>query len=109
MTARWDTDQTAARGIELLEELLALKSREDGVPRSAIGVIGPKEGNDRLAQDVQQLAMLIFAAQRAIPLMERLADIGRAMEAKSTIVVDHGESFAQKALDHLQALAAATP
>lgn len=95
------TDDAAKRGIELLNELLAAKSQHDGVPRSPIGVLGPKSGYDQFAQDAQEVAMLIFAAQLAIPLMERLTAIGRALEADGVIVVDHGESYASKALDHL--------
>lgn len=102
------TDQAATRSIELLNELLAMKSREDGVPRSAIGVIGPKEGYDQLAKDVQEIAMFVFAAQKAIPLMLRLAEAGRTLEARGAIQVDHHESFALKALDHFQA-SIATP
>lgn len=101
------TDQTAQRGIELLNELLASKSAVDGVPRSPIGVIGPKDGYDQLAKDVQEVAMLIFAAQQAIPLMVRLAALGRSLEARGTIKVDYSESLAPAALEHLQAAAQA--
>lgn len=100
------TDQAAARGIELLNELLAFKSREDGLFRSPIGVLGPKEGYDQYAKDVQEVAMLVFAAQQAVPLMMRLGDLGRNLEARASLSVDHGESYAAKALEHLtQALA----
>jgi len=51
--------------------------------------------------------MLIFAAQQAIPLMERLAALGRGLEARGAIRVDYSESFALAALDHLQAAAQA--
>lgn len=101
------TDLAAARGIELLNELLAFKSREDGVPRSAIGVLGPKEGYDQFAKDVQEVAMLIFAAQQAITLMARLADLGRSLEAGGLLAVEHGESYAVKALDRLSQSTAA--
>lgn len=103
MPTHLTTDQAAQRGIELLNELLAAKSAGDGVPRSPIGVVGPKKGYDQFARDAQEVAMLVFAAQQAIPLMERLAEIGRALEAHGAIKVDYGDSFAQKALDHLQA------
>ena len=103
MTTRMTTDQAAQRGIELLNDLLATKSAADGVPRSPIGVIGPKDGYDQVSKDVQEVVMLIFAAQLAVPLMERLADLGRKLEAQGAIKVDHGDSFAEKALDHLQA------
>lgn len=99
---RMNTDQAAQRGIELLNELLAARSAIDGVPRSPIGVIGPKEGNDQLARDVGEVAMFIFGAQMAIPLMERLTTIGRTLEAQGAIKVDFGDAFAPKALDHLQ-------
>lgn len=95
------TDQASARAIELLNELLAMKSKQDGVPRSAIVVIGPKEGHDQFAKDVQEVAMLIFAAQQSIPLMERLANAGRLLEARGSIKVEHSESFAEKALEHM--------
>lgn len=103
MPTSMNTDQAAQRGIELLNELLAARSDVDGVPRSPIGVIGPKEGNDQLAKDVHEVAMLIFAAQQAVPLMLRLADIGRDLEEKGAIKVEHGDSFATQALDHLLA------
>ncbi len=98
---RMTTDIAAQRGIELLNELLSMKSAHDGVPRSAIGLIGPKEGNDQFAQDVQEVAMLIFAAKIAGPLMERLAAAGRSFEEQGLIKVDYSDSFAEKALDHL--------
>ena len=104
MPAYMSTDQAAERGIELLNELLAFKSAADGVPRSPIGVVGPKDGYDQFAQDVQAVALFIFAAQQAIPLMERLIDSGRALEANGAIKVEYSESFALKALDHLQGL-----
>lgn len=99
--AKMTTDLAAQRGIELLNELLAMKSMQDGVPRSQIGVIGPKEGNDVFAQDVQEVAMLIFTAQQAVPLMGRLAAAGRQMQEQGLIEVDCGDSFAEKALIHL--------
>jgi hypothetical protein len=43
---RMTTNQSVERGLELLSELLAMKSKVDGVPRSPVGVIGPKEGYD---------------------------------------------------------------
>lgn len=95
------TDQAAARGLELLNELIAFKSREDGVPRSAIGVIGPKDGYDQFAKDVQEVAMLLFAAQQAVPLMARLADYGRTLHVRGCIAVDLGDCYAAKALDHI--------
>lgn len=101
MTTPMTTDQAAQRGIQLLNELLAAKSDADGVPRSPIGVIGPKDGCDQFAKDVHEVAMLIFTAQQAVPLMLRLADIGRELEAQGAIKVEHGDSFATKALDHL--------
>lgn len=51
--------------------------------------------------------MLIFAAQQAIPLMVRLAALGRSLEARGTIKVDYSESLASAALEHLQAAAQA--
>lgn len=95
------TDQATARGIELLNELIALKSREDGVPRSAIGVIGPNDGYDQFAKDVQEVAMLLFAAQQALPLILRLADYGRYLESQGSLTVDHGDSYAIKTLDFI--------
>ncbi|MBG6083103.1 hypothetical protein [Rubrivivax gelatinosus] len=102
MRPRLTTDQAAQRGIELLNELLAAKSAGDGVPRSPIGVIGPKEGHDQLARDVQEVALLIFAAQQSIPLMESLTDLGRSLEARGVIKVDYSDSYAQKALEYLK-------
>lgn len=99
------TDGAAARAIELLNELLSMKSSADGVPRSPIGVVGPKEGYDQIAQDAQRVALLIFAAQSAVPLMERLAALGRTLEGRGAISVEHGESYATKALDYLEHLA----
>lgn len=107
MPTHMTTDQAAQRGIELLNELIATKSAGDGVPRSPIGVVGSKDGYDQFAKDVQEVAMLIFAAQQAISLMERLAALGRSLEARGTIKVDYSESFALVALDHLQAAAQA--
>ncbi len=101
------TAEAAGRAIELLNELVALKSRDDGVPRSPIGVLGPKEGNDKFAQDVQEVALLIFAAQQAVPLMIRLADVGRALEERALLSVDHGDSYAEKALEYLTQQSAA--
>lgn len=95
------TDQAATRGLELLSELLAFKSREDGVPRSAVGMLGPKEGYDQFAKDVQEVALLILAAQQAVPLMSRLADVGRSLEDGGKLTVAYGESYSVKALDHL--------
>lgn len=69
MATNMTTDQAVQRGIELLNELMATKSISDGVPRSPIGIFGPNEGNDPVAQDVMQVAMMIFAAKEAIPLM----------------------------------------
>lgn len=101
MTTPMTTDLAAQRGIELLNELLAMKSKQDGVPRSPIGVIGPKEGNDLFAQDVNEVALLIFTAQQAVPLMVRLAAAGRQMQDQGLIKVDYSDSFAEKALSHL--------
>ena len=98
---RMNTSQSVERGLELLSELLALKSKQDGVPRSALNVIGPKEGYDEFALEVQEIAMLIMAAGKAIPLMDRLAETGRSLELKGLIQVDYGDSYANKALDHL--------
>ncbi len=99
--SRMNTSQSVQRGLELLSELLALKSKQDGVPRSALNVIGPKEGYDEFAQEVQEIAMLVMAAGIAIPLMDRLAEAGRSLELKGLIQVNYGDSFADKALDHL--------
>lgn len=109
MTNSMTTDQTANRGIELLNALITLKSKEDGVPRTAIGVLGPKEGYDQFAKDVQEVANLIFAAQQAVPLMVRLADFGRALEVDGKLMVDHGESYAVKALNYLTQATADLP
>lgn len=95
------TNKSVERGLVLLSELLAMKSKIDGVPRSAIGVIGPREGYDQFTQDVQDVATLIMAASMAVPMMERLAAAGRSFEQQGLIKVDHGESYANKALDHL--------
>ena len=96
-----NTSESVQRGLELLSELLALKSKQDGVPRSAMNVIGPKEGYDEFAREVQEIAMLIMAAGNAIPLMDRLAEAGRSLELKGLVQVDYGDSYADKALDHL--------
>lgn len=103
------TDTEVLKAIGLLNELLSLKSKQDGVPRAAIGVLGPKEGCDEVSSDVQSAAMLLFAARQAIPLMERLADIGRRLHDQGVIEVDFDESFADKALAHLQSLLPGSP
>lgn len=96
-----NTGESVQRGLELLSELLALKSKQDGVPRSALNEFGPKEGYDEFAQEVQEIAMLVMAAGLAIPLMDRLAEVGRSLELKGLIQVGYGDSYADKALDHL--------
>lgn len=53
------------------------------------------------------VVMLIFAAQQALPLVMRLGDVGRDLEAAGPLVVDAGESYATKALDHLLQASAA--
>ena len=95
------TEQAVERGLAMVNELLAMKSSQDGVPRSPIGVIGPKEGYDKFWQDAQDVATFVMAAGLAVPLMDRLADAGRSMERQGLITVNHGDSYAETALDYL--------
>lgn len=91
------------RAIELLDELLMLKSNQDGIQRSSIGQIGDPTAYDEFAQDVQETALLIFAAQMSAPLMDRLSVCGWSFHEQGLIKADYGDSLAEKALDHLEA------
>lgn len=95
------TDDTTKRAIELLNELLTLKSERDGIQRPLVGVLGPAHFQDQFGRDVQEVATLMFAAREAVPLMQRLSAIGRSLAADGSFTVEFNESYASKALDHL--------
>lgn len=54
MADQMTTDQAVTRGLVQLSELLAFKSREDGVPRAAVGLLGPKVDYDQFAETTSQ-------------------------------------------------------
>ncbi|KGH23568.1 hypothetical protein [Comamonas thiooxydans] len=90
---------TAVRGISLLNELLALKSIQDGVQRAPIGVFGHM---DAFSRDVHEVGMFMQSAALAMPLLQQLSDLGRTLEARGDVKVNYGETYAASAISYLR-------
>ncbi|MBF5007822.1 hypothetical protein [Diaphorobacter caeni] len=93
-----DIDKQVQHGIEHLNKLLALQSAQDCVERSPVDTFGP---SDEFASKVRETAMLLMTAKHAIPLSNKLADIGRELEGKGLLKVEYGDSLADAALAYL--------
>lgn len=92
-------EQEVDRGIELLTLCQQLQSEKDGVDRPAPLQIDKSKTLDRFAQDIGQAINNMAALRMLMPMMERLADLGRKLEKSGRITVDYGDSYSEKALE----------
>ena len=91
--------ETVDRGIRLLNELLSLKTAQDGVQRAPVGLMG---NMDAFSRQVHELAHFLQTAAMAMPAFQELVDMGRALEAKGDAKLDYSESYADAALHFLR-------
>jgi hypothetical protein len=96
------TDQTVARGIELLALCQELQSAKDGIDRPAPGTVDKTKTLDQFARDIGTATAFHSALLRLLPMTAQLADLGRKLEARGEITVTYGEDYAQAALRHFQ-------
>lgn len=87
------------QGIELLKLCQRLQSEKDGVERPDPDVIDKTKTLDEFAMSVGESITYMTSLYRLIPMMKRLAGLGRELERQGKIQVDYGEDYAQAALD----------
>lgn len=91
------------RGHQLLQQLLDYQNAKDGIDRPALFAIDKSKTLDQFAMDTTEVATYLSSLQKLIPMQADLSDVGRKLEASGKIVVDFGDSYAEKALDYLKA------
>lgn len=96
-------EQEVDRGVELLTLCQQLQSEKDGVDRPAPFEINKTKTRDQFAHDIGQAITNMTALRQLVPMVERLADIGRQLEKSGRIAVDSGEDYSQKTLDFFAA------
>ena len=89
---------TAQRGIELLNELIALQTRKDGIPRAPIGVFGHM---DDYSRRLHVIGFFMQSAALAMPALQQLNDLGRALEERGQVKMDFCHTYADSALHYL--------
>jgi len=87
------------RGVELLLLCQQLQSAKDGVVRPAPGEIDKTKTLDQFAQDIGQAVTNMTALHKLMPMMLRLGELGRKLEAEGKIEVGFGEDYSLAALD----------
>lgn len=87
------------RGVELLVLCQQLQSEKDGVSRPAPGEIDKTKTLDQFARDIGQAVTNMTALHKLMPMMLRLAELGRKLEADGKVKVDYGDDYSLAALD----------
>lgn len=90
---------TAQRGIELLNELIALQTTMDGVQRASIGEFGHM---DDYSRRVHEIGFFMQSAALAMPVIQQLNDLGRTLSELGHVKVDYGDTYADRALQFLR-------
>ena len=96
------TEKVVERGCELLQQLINYQTANDGVDRPALFSFDKSKTLDQFTMDVEEVATYLTSIQKLIPMQAELASLGRKLEASGKIVVDGGESYAEKALAYLK-------
>ncbi|MDO8728646.1 MAG: hypothetical protein Q7K26_01995 [bacterium] len=94
------TQEQVERGIELLTLCQNLQSDKDGVERSEPFKVG---AHDAFSKDIEQACTNLAALNKLIPMMLKLAEIGRKLESAKKIEVDYGGDYSEAALKYLAA------
>lgn len=90
---------TAQRGVELLNDLIALQSSKDGVARASVGEFGHM---DDYSRRVHEIGFFMQAAAIALPALQQLNELGRALEEMGEVKQDHCNTYADSALHFLR-------
>ncbi|WP_425952965.1 hypothetical protein [Ralstonia pseudosolanacearum] len=96
-----DTSAQIERGIELLSLCQTLQSDKDGVDRPDPFLIDKTKTLDQFAMDIGTAITNMSALHKLIPQSQKLAQLGRKLEADGKVKVDYGGDYAEAALAYL--------
>ena len=89
------------RGIELLELCQKLQSEKDGVDRPYPLSIVKSKKLDQFALDVENAIVWMSSILKLYPQSQKLAALGKELEAQGKIKLEAGDSYSEVALDYL--------
>lgn len=92
-------EQSVKRGVGLLDELLALKSAKDGIPRAPIGEFGHM---DAFSRGVHEIAWMLQSSALAMHLFDEMAALGRELQCSGLVKGKPGESDPSIAVTYLR-------
>lgn len=97
-----DLRATVDRGVELLTLCQKLQSLSDGVDRPVPFSIDKSKTLDAFARDIGEAITYHQTLRKLVPMSERLAEVGRALETKKLVTVIGGEDYAEVALRYFE-------
>lgn len=89
------------RGIELLELCQKLQSEKDGVDRPDPLSIVKSKKLDQFALDVENAIVWMSSILKLYPQSQKLAQLGKELEAQGKIKLEAVDSYSEVALDYL--------